>query len=272
MSSFIADNLKTLSERHYIRKAGAEDYWFDFTQNKLENYKNEYGDDFCLVLYASETEDDSYVLPYADVKHLFSDQYIDDRKRWVGSFDGNLLRVRRSNQTMSVSAYYNAFEYLDKELSDEDQDFKGISEPEALYDVQDEIRLGDLQKRIRAFNDAYRQVEPRKQKRISDYISRPNAITDYLKKYRNFTCQLCNEEGFTQRNGTRYIEAHHMIEVHKLLPGSLCSDNIIVLCANCHRKIHYAEIAYEVDNTNNVIILINGERFVVERNVISTDE
>ena len=55
MSSFIADNLETLSKRHYIRKAGADDYWFDFTQNKLEKYKNEYGDDFCLVWLQCKT-------------------------------------------------------------------------------------------------------------------------------------------------------------------------------------------------------------------------
>jgi 5-methylcytosine-specific restriction endonuclease McrA len=270
MTSFVAHNLETLSQRHYVRKAGASDYWFDFTQNKLEQYKGEFGDDFCLVLYASETDDDSYVLPYSHVKHLFADQYVDDRKRWVGSIDGNLLRVRRSNQTMSLSAYYNAFEYLEDEFRDEAPQV--ISEPEALYDVQDEIRLSDLRDRIRAFNETYRQVEPHKQKRISEYISRPNAITDYLKKYRNFTCQMCSEIGFIQKNGTRYIEAHHIIEIHELIAGSLCSDNIVVLCANCHRKLHYAEVAYEVEETDNIVIRINDEHFVIERNIISTDE
>lgn len=270
MSSFIADNLDTLSQRHYVRKAGAMDYWFDFTQNKLEQYRSKFGDEFCLVLYASDTNDDSYVLPFFHVKHLFSDQFVDDRKRWVGSINGNLLRVRRSNQTMSLSAYYNAFEYLDEEFRDEGSNV--ISEPEALYDVQDEIRLNNLQDRIRAFNEAYRRVEPRKQKRISEYIARPNAITDYLKKYRNFTCQFCGEMGFVQKNGTRYVEAHHIIEIHELLAGSLCSDNIVVVCANCHRKLHYAEVVYEVEDNDNLVIRINDERFVVERNIISTNE
>ena len=167
---------------------------------------------------------------------------------------------------MSLSAYYNAFEYLD-------DDSKFISEPEALYDVQSEIRLSDLQNRIRAFNTTYSQVEPRKRKRMSEYISRPNAITDYLKQYRDFTCQVCGEQGFLQKNGTRYVEAHHIIELHHLLAGSLCSDNIIILCANCHRKIHYASVVYEVDNTtNNIIVEINNRRFVIERNIITLGE
>lgn len=62
MSSYIADNFDALSKQHYIRRAGASDYWFDFTHGVLEEYQAEFGDDFCLVLYASDTEDDSYML------------------------------------------------------------------------------------------------------------------------------------------------------------------------------------------------------------------
>lgn len=271
MSSFIATNLATLSQRHYIRKAGTDDSWFDFTQNKLEKYKNKFGDNFCLVLYSSDTDEDSYILPYSHVKHLFKDEYVDKRSRWVGSINGSLLRIRRSDHAMSVSAYYNAFEFLDDEFRDEETSI--ISEPESLYGVQDEVQLNDLQKRIRTFNEAYKQVEPRKRKKISEYISRPNAITDFLKRYRNHTCQICGEMGFDQKNDTRYIEAHHIIELHELLKGSLCSDNIIVVCANCHRKLHYAHTVYEAHDTENLVVIkINNKRFVIERNIISTDE
>jgi 5-methylcytosine-specific restriction endonuclease McrA len=270
MSSFVADNLETLSERHYVRKAGTADYWFDFRHNKLEQYRQQFGDNFCLVLYGSETVDDSYILPYAQVKHLFLDDYIDKRKRWVGSIRGTLLDIRNSERTMSLTAYYNTFEYLDDDYQDDGT--KVIGEPEALYAAGDEIELNDLQNRIQAFNEIYRQVEPRKQKRVSEYVSRPNVITDYLKKYRNFTCQMCGEAGFLQKNGTRYVEAHHIIEMHKLLPGSLCSDNIVVLCANCHKKIHYASVSYETGDTNNIVIWVNNERFVLERNIISKVE
>jgi hypothetical protein len=270
MASYIADNLKLLSQQHYIRKAGASDYWFDFTQSKLEQYRKSFSDDFCLILYASDTNDDAYILPYSHIKHLFADEYIDDRKRWVGSISGNLLHVRRSSQTMSLSAYYNAFEYLDNEFKEDDS--KVISEPESLYNVQDEISLSDLQNRIIAFNEAYIKVEPRKQKRVSEYVARPNAITDYLKRFRNFTCQICGQYGFLQKNGTRYIEAHHIIEIHKLLAGSLCSDNIVILCPNCHRKFHYAFVNYEIRDSEHIYVKINDENFVIERNIISKTE
>jgi hypothetical protein len=38
MGSFIFDNRDSLSEFHYIRKAGADDYWCDISLGKLKNY------------------------------------------------------------------------------------------------------------------------------------------------------------------------------------------------------------------------------------------
>ena len=127
MSSYITDNFYTLSNRYYIRKARARDYWFDFNQDRLGEYRTQFLDDFCLVLYASDTADDAYILPYSHVKHLFRDEYLDKRRRWVGSISANVLRVRHSKQAMSISAYYNAFEYLEEERNDEPTLLKGHS-------------------------------------------------------------------------------------------------------------------------------------------------
>jgi 5-methylcytosine-specific restriction endonuclease McrA len=266
MSSYILDNFDMLSKHHYIRRAGASDYWFDFTQGRLKEYRSEFGDDFCLILYASDTEDDSYVLPYSQVKHLLKDEYLDERQRWIGSISNNLLRIRRSNQSMSISAYYNDFEPLEEEANDGPT---LLNEPEVLYDVGEEIKLTNLTQHIQAINERYRQAIPRKQKRVSEYVARPNAITDYLKRFRDFICQICGEKGFIQRNGSPYIETHHIIELHKLIPGSLCSDNVVVVCANCHRRFHYAHIVYKTANSNLVSVEINGEHFTFERNVVS---
>ena len=111
----------------------------------------------------------------------------------LAAFRLNVLRVRRSKQAMSISAYYNAFEHLEEERDDEPTLLK---EPEALYDIGKEIKLGDLAQRIRLMNERYRQVAPHKQKQISEHIARPNAITDYLKRFRNYTCQICGQVGF----------------------------------------------------------------------------
>jgi 5-methylcytosine-specific restriction endonuclease McrA len=129
-----------------------------------------------------------------------------------------------------------------------------------------------MMSQIQYFNVAYKDATPKKKITVSNQVSRPNSITDYLKRIRNYTCQICNEVGFFQRNGSRYIEAHHIIELHKLIPGALCSDNIIIVCATCHRKLHYAAISYKIENTSDISICIGNNHFNVERNIISVSQ
>jgi hypothetical protein len=113
MSSYVASNLSSLSRRHYLRRAGTEKYWFDFMHGKMESYRKKYGDDFCLVIYRPGDRDDAYIFPYSRVKHLFRDEYLDNRNRWVGVINKKGLSVRGSEEPLSVSKYFNAFEMLD---------------------------------------------------------------------------------------------------------------------------------------------------------------
>src|SRR4051812_11135471 len=88
---------------------------------------------------------------------------------------------------------------------------------------------------------------PRRLKRravLSERIARPNAITTALKQLHKFTCQICHVEGFRQANGSPYAEAHHIIQLSEGVAGSLASDNIIVVCPTCHRKLHRALVTY----------------------------
>lgn len=59
-----------------------------------------------------------------------------------------------------------------------------------------------------------------------------------------FSCELdSNHESFTSKNTQkRYVEAHHLVpmEYQAEFRNSLdVSGNIVMLCPNCHRKIHY---------------------------------
>lgn len=133
----------------------------------------------------------------------------------------------------------------------------------------DEIRLDDLKTIVIEFNTLYKNAAPYKRLVISEQVARHAAINDYLKRFRQHTCQICHEEGFIQANNIRYSETHHIIQLHELLPDSYCSDNIIVLCANCHRKLHYAHVDFTLTASSKILFSINGEKFEVDRNVIS---
>lgn len=265
MGSFISDNRQELSTSHYIRKAGSQDYWFDFSFKKLEEYKSKYGDQFCMIIFGSETEDDAYIMPYYSVQDLFSNDLLDDRQRWIGNIRNNIICLPNS-KSMSVSGFYNRFDLLDRDSSIK---LSNIKEKAAIYQTGDNIDKSALRKKIEEFNERYKDTKPATRQTVSNQVTRPGPITDYLKKLQNFTCQICSEQGFMQANGTRYIEAHHIIELHKLLPGSYCSDNIIIVCPTCHRKLHYAKVIYSSMSQNQIEVSINSTKHIFSRSLIT---
>jgi len=269
MGSFIFDNRDDLSEYHYILKAASGDYWFAARPSKINEYLAKFQDNFCIVLYGSDDIDDCYIFPFRYIKNLFDNEFLYDGTRWMGSISNNLLRIRNSKTSISVSGYYNAIDLLNNEVEDKDLE---INEPQGIYNVDTEIELSQLEDHIAKFNEKYRNSTPRKRISISEQIARPNAITDYLKKIQNYTCQICGELGFLQSNGKRYIETHHIIELHKHIKGSYCSDNVVVVCANCHKKLHYARIEYISTDGDQIFLKINDEQFQFLRNVVSASE
>jgi hypothetical protein len=84
-------------------------------------------------------------------------------------------------------------------------------------------------------------------RRILKSYERPSPITRYVKRVRGSTCQLCGDPGFMMRNGRRYCEAHHLFHLSKNPPPAcLGAEYLVVLCATCHRRMHYADIGEPV--------------------------
>jgi len=74
---------------------------------------------------------------------------------------------------------------------------------------------------------------------------------------------MCGVEGFRQRNGERYAETHHLLALAH--GGSLESFNVAVLCANCHRQLHFAE-AVVADVSGGYRVTVAGKSFTVGKN------
>ena len=56
-----------------------------------------------------------------------------------------------------------------------------------------------------------------------------------MKIKRNHTCQVCEILTFKNKNGDyHYTESHHIIP--RALDGPDIPSNILIVCANCHRK------------------------------------
>jgi predicted HNH restriction endonuclease len=49
---------------------------------------------------------------------------------------------------------------------------------------------------------------------------------------------------------------------------AVISQNIMIVCANCHRRLHYARVEVTVLTPATLEITINGTSYEVRRNVL----
>lgn len=122
-------------------------------------------------------------------------------------------------------------------------------------------------KLLMKLNRSYESAPPTKRRVISDRIERDSLVVKLLKRLHGLNCQLCGGEFFKKKGGVgRYCEVHHMLELSR--GGSQATDNCLVLCANCHRKMHYGAVTVE-GGPDSISIIEDGERCVVRKNKLS---
>jgi hypothetical protein len=107
-----------------------------------------------------------------------------------------------------------------------------------------DVDVSELEKR-------YLNAAPEVKERTSRYIER-GTVGETVKKANEYKCQICdalgkNPLGFRKPNGVAYVEAHHVMPVSKLQIGSLNASNIMTVCANHHRQLHYGGIVVQIE-------------------------
>ena len=73
------------------------------------------------------------------------------------------------------------------------------------------------------------------------FARNPDAVKAALQSS-GYKCEIGNHTSFTDKNGQNYVEGHHLIPMSKeaYFDKSLNqAANIVCLCPNCHREIHY---------------------------------
>lgn len=123
----------------------------------------------------------------------------------------------------------------------------------------------DLQK----LEAKYFNATPRVKEIVSRRIERGD-ISKAVKKANNYECQICkvlglNPHGFKKRNGEFYVETHHIIPVSELEQGSLGTLNLLTVCANHHRQLHYGDVKL-IENNNKYF------EFIIENQQIRIDK
>jgi len=122
MYNYIERNKDFLKKYHYIRFDSNDFSFLDIHYNVLDDYKLEYGRDFCVVLYAHRKWDDCYVIPFGHLENIFvpdffcsenGDNLENNRNRWKFKISKHTLRLFRNIRTdkqpplLDVSRFWN---------------------------------------------------------------------------------------------------------------------------------------------------------------------
>lgn len=134
---------------------------------------------------------------------------------------------------------------------------------------EEKYQFGDNKRGIEVLNRFYENVDIKKKEKIIKIIER-GRIANEFKKHIGFKCQICealnhNSYSFKKRNGEYYSEAHHVIPVNEISKTKLSIDNLISVCANHHRQIHYGDVELITNNELYIEYSIDGEVVKVKK-------
>lgn len=122
---------------------------------------------------------------------------------------------------------------------------------------------------LEALRIRFQHASPKTHEALSRRIER-GAVGDKVKKAQRHKCQMCKALGqeavtFLKPDGVPYVEAHHVVLVSTLAVGALSPRNVIAVCANHHREIHYGVCTVE-DGGDDFIFSLAGKSIVVGKN------
>jgi predicted HNH restriction endonuclease len=107
--------------------------------------------------------------------------------------------------------------------------------------------------------DWWKGIRKSKSLKIISYrYERDKALITKIKHDRGSNCQICGFT-FTKQDGTNYSELHHL--EHLSNDGLDVSSNILVLCANCHRRFHFGNVKILKHTAYEIVLEIDGTSY-----------
>jgi len=166
--------------------------------------------------------------------------------------------VLNGQQTITAEVTKSDFDIILDNCKSSQNEIDLISK-ENLFGIDDIARL-ELK---------YKDATPKIKERVSKQIER-GEIANTIKRYYNYDCLICKElglpsKGFLKRNNEYYVETHHFFPVSTLKKGTLGIGNLMTLCANHHKEIHYGMIDSIESNELYFLIKINGKQIKIKK-------
>ena len=145
-------------------------------------------------------------------------------------------------------------------------------DPEIITDTEksiSSIKPEEIQKYQQLFEELETKT-PERKKTYIEKLERGN-ISKKVKKDAGYKCQFCqalglNPVGFTKKDSSEtYIEAHHVTPVSTQTKGSLHPRNLICVCANHHRQIHYGNVELIHSDNESFTFKIENKTIKIKR-------
>lgn len=97
--------------------------------------------------------------------------------------------------------------------------------------------------------------------RVTRSYERLRSVRDFVISTRGTVCQLCGRQGFLKRDGSRYCEVHHLFQLSESPPPEcLGSEYVVVLCATCHRRMHFAKVDPPIKSDDGWTVMIDDQK------------
>ncbi|GEM_PF-1015408 len=140
--------------------------------------------------------------------------------------------------------------------------------PALTNELAENEQIGTLDDLLR-IDLKYRDAAPEVKEYISKRIER-GSISERFKEFAGFKCMICDSMGenpysFDKPNGKPYIEVHHVIPVSSLQTGSLSTANLITVCANHHRQLHYGVCELSGFDDNKIVFKLDDKTCVIKK-------
>lgn len=150
------------------------------------------------------------------------EKWFDNRYRYLGQY---VVTAHHYEELVDNSPGYKVYRFTLTPM--ELVALDGVPRDEILHDFEDDIAPG---------------LAPERRARITMSLIRDRALAERVKKEAGYRCQRCSvKTSWVTARGLPYVEVHHVIPLGQA--GSDNENNMVALCANCHRLMHLAKNA-----------------------------
>lgn len=196
------------------------------------------------------------------IKNLIDSPIIfnEKNKAEIGQDKYLINGFRRATMPLDVDVFYRVLRLIN--LSNDTK----INRYEEIIDIKN---LGNSIIGIEILNEIYTDINIEHKEKLVKVIER-GKIADKIKEHLQYKCQICealgeNPYSFKKKNGEYYIETHHIIPVSDTKNSKLSVDNLICLCPNHHRQVHYGNVKIIHNNDTYVEFFIDGIQIKIDK-------